>query len=372
MYIPQKRDTGSGSKNHIFIIIFVTIIFFLALCVCGFFLARYLRQRHYNPKYIPGKALKRKWQQWCPGGKASYGQVPSQTAANNDQDTSYRGGGANPPEMTTTNNAEVRRETSIRSVITLPAYSANPNPTEQVVAREGERAGMDMVVEFPETAEEEEARREEQMEALYQVRLNRRQEQAERDARREERRAARARGDSLRLAQIAAESRVRNSNRRSGNNSSSSLSASAVIAENQARERARRIASVSYADLGHVRHDGSRLRADSANSDHRPLLQNAAGNPSSPSLADQQDGGSSRIQSMASSIRTVDTGGVDLDTLTLVPTVTQGSSRPASQFEEADLGDVNIPPPRNMSILIGVMPQPTRVRTRLRQMQITL
>lgn len=320
------------------------IIFFLVLCACGFFLARYLRQRHYNPKYLPGKALKRKWQQWCPGGKASYGQVSDQTS-NNGQDTSYQGGGSNPPEMTTTSNAEVRRETSVRSVITLPAYSANPNPTEQIVAREGERGGMDMVVEFPETNEEEETRREDQMEALYQVRVNRRQEQAEREARREERRAARSRGDTLRLAQLAAEARVRSNNRRNANNSSSSLSVSAVIAENQARERERRISSVSYADLGHVRHDGSRLRADSANSDHHPLLQNAASSSFSSSLADQQDDGHSRVQSMASSITTLDTGATDLDPLTLVPTVTQGSSRPSSQFEEADLGSINIPPP---------------------------
>lgn len=311
--------------------------------MCGFFLARYLRQRHYNPKYIPGKALKRKWQQWCPGGNASYGQVPNQTGGGNNEDTSYQGAGQNLPEMTTTNNAEVRRETSVRSVITLPAYSANPNPSEQIVAREGERGGMDMVMEFPETAEEEENRREDQMEALYQVRVNRRTEQAEREARREERRLARVRGDTVRLAQLAAEARVRSNNRRGANNSNSSLSASAVIAEHQARERERRISSVSYAELGHVRHDGSRLRADSANSDNRPLLSNAA-EPSLTSLHDEQDDGRSRVQSMASSIRTVDTGALDLEPLALAPTVTQGSSRPGS-FEEADLGATAIPPP---------------------------
>ena len=71
------------------------------------------------------------------------------------------------------------RNTSVRSVMTLPAYSQAPKETEQVIGREGERAGMDTVVEFPEDPAEEEARREEEMESLYQIRQARRQEVAE-------------------------------------------------------------------------------------------------------------------------------------------------------------------------------------------------
>ena len=52
-----------------------------------------------------------------------------------------------------------------------------------------------------------------------------------------------------------------------------------LLAEHAARTdggRDPRVSSVSYADLGLARHDGSRLRADSAESDHRPLLDSAA------------------------------------------------------------------------------------------------
>lgn len=235
-----------------------------------------------------------------------------------------------------------QRETSIRSIITLPPYSASPKPTEQIIGREGERAGMDMVVEFPETADEEESRREDQMEALYQLRVQRRQELADREARRRERREARARGDSVRLEQLNQESRARSRRRREATESSTTLTASAVIADHQARERDRRIASVSYADLGHVRHDGSRLRADShaSDSDHHPLLQNAAMHASSPSLVDPPST-RSRVQSIASTLSN------EVDPLVLRPTSTHGSSiRPVSQSdEEGDLGTLNIPPP---------------------------
>jgi hypothetical protein len=340
------------------------IVFVLALCALGFFLARHLRQRHFEPKYIPGKYLKRKWKQWHPGS-ASYGQVPSQGAANGEQDTAYQGAGATNPEMTTT--AGVQRETSIRSIITLPAYSPSPKPTEQIIGREGEREGMDMVVEFPETSEEQEARREDQMESLYQIRLQRRQELADREARRQERRSARARGDSVRLEELAAESRARSTRRHQPSSSNTSLSAATAIAEHQSRERDRRISSVSYASIGHVRHDGSRLRADSHESDHQPLLENAAVNASSPSLTDRQSTSyRSRVESLASSIMTTDTGGTDSDPLILGPTSTRGSSRPVSQAEE-DLGTLNIqPPPEYEHLDWGDAPayeSPTRGRT---------
>ncbi|KAJ5532471.1 hypothetical protein N7513_001180 [Penicillium frequentans] len=362
MYISRKRSVDH--KNTIFIVVFVVIVFVLALCTVSFFLARHLRQRHFEPKYIPGKYFKRKWKQWHPGS-ASYGQVPNQGAANGDQDTAYQGAGATNPEMTTTTG--VRRETSIRSIITLPAYSPSPKPTEQVIGREGEREGMDMVVEFPETTEEQEARREDQMESLYQIRLQRRQELADREARRQERRSARARGDSVRLEELAAESRARTSQRNQASSSNTSLSAATAIAEHQSRERERRISSVSYASIGHVRHDGSRLRADSHESDHHPLLENAAVNASSPSLMDRQSTSlRSRVESMASSIMTTDTGGTDSDPLILGPTSTRGSSRPVSEVEE-DIGTLNIqPPPEYEHLDWGDAPayeSPTRAHT---------
>ncbi|KAJ5175138.1 uncharacterized protein N7482_001015 [Penicillium canariense] len=347
MYIPQKR--GLSQKNGIFIVCVSVIIFVLAVCICVYFGARWLRQRYYEPKYIPGQSLKRKWKQWCPGS-AAYGQVPNQNGQNNGQNTSYPGAGGSIPEMSAiastnnrnNNNNGVQRETSVRSIMTLPPYSASPKPTEQVIAREGERAGMDMVVEFPETADEQESRREDQMEALYQLRLQRRQELADREARRRDRREARARGNSIPLAQLSQEPGARGRGRRDGNGSNTSVNASAVIAEHQARERDRRIASVSYAELGHVRHDGSRLRADShaSDSDQYPLLQNAAVNASSPSLMDPPSN-RSRVESFASTVST------EADPLVLHQTSTRGSSiRPVSQAtEEGDLGTLSIPPP---------------------------
>lgn len=66
--------------------------------------------------------------------------------------------------------ATVDRNTSVRSVMTLPAYSRSVRENERILAREGERDGIDVVLEAPETEMEEEERREEEMESLYQIR----------------------------------------------------------------------------------------------------------------------------------------------------------------------------------------------------------
>ncbi|KAL5115925.1 hypothetical protein ACEQ8H_006147 [Pleosporales sp. CAS-2024a] len=192
------------------------------------------------------------------------------------QDTEYRGAGSSieSREISAAANADperstgVGRHTSVRSVMTLPAYAPAPRDNERVLGREGERAGMDNVIELPETAEDEESRREEEMESLYQIRLARRIEAADREARRLARRDARARGDVQALADIR---------RRAEEAADLSLS-QLLIAEHQsaARARERRVSSVAYGDLGVARHDGTRLRANSTESDHRPLLDSAA------------------------------------------------------------------------------------------------
>jgi hypothetical protein len=107
--------------------------------------------------------------------------------SNSLQDTEYRGpsvsDSARDREMSGANDAErqagtagVDRNTSVRSVMTLPAYSRSVRENERVLGREGERAGMDNVVELPETAEDEESQRNDEMESLYQIRLARRAE----------------------------------------------------------------------------------------------------------------------------------------------------------------------------------------------------
>jgi hypothetical protein len=197
------------------------------------------------------------------------------------QDTEYRGStsrasgemsgaatGDPERQISTTNTAGVDRNTSVRSVMTLPAYSSAPREHERVLAREGERAGMDNVIELPENQDEEERQREEEMESLYQIRLARRVEATDREARRQARREARARGDVQALADI----------RRRAEEAADLSVSQLLIAEHQARTRSRerRVSSVAYGDLGVARHDGTRLRANSSESDHRPLLDSAA------------------------------------------------------------------------------------------------
>lgn len=132
---------------------------------------------------------------------------------------------------------------------------------------------MDTVVEFPETAEEEEAVRESEMESLYQIRQARRREIAEREERRQERREARERGDWSRLEELRRESRNRN---QPNNQSTGNLTADVLIAEHQSRPKDRRVSSVAYMDVGQVRHDGTRVRANSADSERGGLLDGAA------------------------------------------------------------------------------------------------
>ena len=286
-----------------------------------------------RPKYLPGKYLKEKWNQWPVG--LQYGQVPDQPAQPGDTAYHPPPGGQAATEMTTTNEAGIRRDTSVRSIITLPAYTSSPKPEEQIIAREGERAGMDVVVEFPETAEEEESRRDQTMESLYQIRLRRREEVAERQARREARRAARAQGNDSRAEQLRVESQ-RQRNRSSTD--ASSRSASALLREHRARNNESRIARVNYAALGCVRHDGSRVRANSAESDSHPLLDASA--PAS--LHSRGDSVASLLSASSAS---------DGDTLHLVQSYPQSTrqsadlTRQSTSADDGDVGALNIPPP---------------------------
>ena len=258
-----------------------------------YFSLRVARSKHPDPKYIPTPFLKSLWRSWRPNSK--YGRIFGNNAGTSlddrtpNRDSSYNpsisevGHSTESAEVATTTNG-VDRNTSIRSIMTLPPYRPAPLASEQLIAREGERAGVDTVIEYPETGEEEEARREEDMLSLYQIRQARRREINEREERRRERAAARAAGDWARLEQLRLQSQARQRARAdSAASSTSSLppepSSAALIAEHQARaaSRDRRVSSVSYASLGLARHDGTRIRADSVDSDHRPLLESAAG-----------------------------------------------------------------------------------------------
>ncbi|KAG6040364.1 hypothetical protein E4U41_000748 [Claviceps citrina] len=205
-------------------------------------------------------------------------------------------------ERTTQDDSLVDRNTSIRSVMTLPAYRAIAAHNERVIGRAGERGGMDVVVDLP-TAEEQESLRDEEMEAIYQIRLARRQQAMEREEARRQIDEARQRGDVTALTEAQSPSRVASNNN--------------IVHElrrdvNRIQERRQRsVSSVSYADLGVARHDGTRIRANSNESERMGLLSDAASfatstvrDARSPGLHRRERSASSHV-SMASDARTV-------------------------------------------------------------------
>lgn len=157
---------------------------------------------------------------------------------------------------------------------------------------------MDTVIEYPEPENEIESRREEEMQTLFEIRQARRREAEEREDRRRQRREAREQGDWARLQALEQDSRARararssasvvtagsaassRTNLSAGMNAGLQADSAFLIAElasqREASANRRRVSSVSYADLGLARHDGTRIRADSVESDHRPLLDSAA------------------------------------------------------------------------------------------------
>jgi hypothetical protein len=274
--------------------IVVVVVCLLGL-VLGFYLLRRCRRKHKNPKYVPTPFLKRLWEKWEPG-KTRY------RIADSDHLEPQRTAGSTQPSnaaaaQVTTTTEGVDRHTSVRSVMTLPAYHPNALQNEQVLAREGERGGIDVVIEFPEGPDEEEERREAEMEALYQVRLARRREIEEREERRRLRREARERGDHVALMELQARAR-------GNSNASTGLSVAEARAEHERikKERQRAISSVSYAALGIARHDGTRLRANSNDSERDGLLGDAAGMGSNFHRRDRS----------SSSILSIDTMNIDL------------------------------------------------------------
>lgn len=205
----------------------------------------------------------------------------------------------------------------MRSVITLPAYHFSAAHNEQVLGREGERGGIDVVIEFPETVDEEEQHREEEMDALYQVRLARRRENEEREERRRLRREARERGDNVALQELNAQART-------GSAARAGQTVEELRAEHDRlkRERQRAVSSVSYAELGVARHDGTRLRANSNESERMGLLGDAASIAASSHYH--------RRDRSASSIISIDTVNSDLPSPTL--SRSRHGSRPGSEM----------------------------------------
>lgn len=344
---PQKHRGTTLTFSQVSIVVLVL----LSICIVAYVVIKNQKGRRKSPKYIPGDNLLRKFKRWRSSSRGEYSDqlqpnasapslipVPRDRSRNGSRVAS-REPSPHPPTDSmdperaiagasvnrATTEAGVDRNTSVRSVMTLPAYSAAVRPSEQILAREGERGGIDVVLEFPEAADDEEMRRDEEMESLYQIRRARRQEAAEREDRRRQRREARQRGDFEALQRLHQESRLRAEAAAAG-----SANSAALIAEHQAahQTRERRVSSVQYADLGVARHDGSRLRANSTDSDNRPLLDSAASISGTSLSASQHTRGRS-----ASSVLSVSSMGSDEGPATLrtgTPRLGTSASGPTS------------------------------------------
>jgi hypothetical protein len=349
-------------------------------------LFRALRSRHPNPKYIPTPFLKRLWTDWK---VSSYRRGDDRYQLDDDdytstgrasriregQDDDAIGEGQSHQSAQAANREAgaaiggVDRNTSVRSVMTLPVYRPRAADTERVLGREGERDGIDMVVELP-TAEEEETLREEEMDALYQIRLARRRQIAEREERRRLRQEARDRNDFLTLDQLRADARAA-----AGSNSQEVDELRRT--HGRIRDsRQRVVSSVSYHDVGVARHDGTRIRANSTESERVGLLSDTASialsaRSASGSAAETLSHRRERSTSSALSIDTthgpeqhgspnISTGGSTFSHQIVAWARSRGNSgattpRPASSqragsspelidAEDGDLGDADMPP----------------------------
>lgn len=254
----------------------------------------------------------------------------------------------------------VDRNTSIRSIMTLPRYTNTANADEQVLGVAGERDGVDIIVELP-SAEEHEALREDEMETMYQIRLAGRRRNAEREERRRLTQEARERGDTDALNELRARRRAETEN-----NTIEELRGEQVQLRTR-RERA--VSSVSYHDLGVARHDGSRIRANSTESERVGLLSDAASialSTRAPSaMSNHHRGGSDigsiavdtrspsahshqRMRSVGSVLSLNDNGEVSPLSGSTTPRLGGHHTRAGSSPEivtEADLGDSDMPPP---------------------------
>ncbi|KAK3355987.1 hypothetical protein B0H65DRAFT_64946 [Neurospora tetraspora] len=385
-----RDDNGPSSQKPTKTSIIVALVVAVIVLILSITLTlRAIRARHPNPKYIPTPFFKRLWTSWkVPAVKHAYAQAGideeynSHNRANQDDmeealnavnARTAAAGGTGAAGGTT---AEVNRNQSIRSIMTLPAYRPAPAENERVLGREGERAGIDVVVEMP-TAEDEEHLRDEEMEALYQIRVARRRANQEREERRRLRQEARQTHNTAALRQIREQARVQTTR---------NTEELEVLREehNRIRElRSRATSSVQYADLGVARADGTRIRANSTESERVGLLSDAAsmsvsqqgGRPTSSTSAAHHRRGSSSLSVDTSrlgdqfldspAIATPLTGAGGSSTFSIVTrnshergrsisrsransaanTPRAGSSPEMIDADDADLGAVNMPPP---------------------------
>lgn len=276
----RRRDDDDGREkkppNRVSIIVAAIVVGILAV-IATMIMFRTIRSRHPSPKYIPTPVLKRWWTNW----KVPSYRPHAYEATRHDEesarlsDRTNRNSGLLPETQSrrasavAAADAGVDRNVSVRSTITLPVYRPKPGEDEQVLGREGERAGIDIVVEMP-TDEMEEELREEEMDALYQIRAARRRQIAEREERRRLRQEARDANNVVALQELRERARGQ-----AGRNTQE-IDNLRQEHERIRGTRNRTVSSVSYADLGVARADGTRLRANSTESERVGLLSDAA------------------------------------------------------------------------------------------------
>ncbi|KAH7018347.1 uncharacterized protein B0I36DRAFT_38238 [Microdochium trichocladiopsis] len=308
----RQSGSSSGQPGTVVIIIIVGVVT-LVVALIVFFVVRRDRRSSKQGSYHRTAGEEG---HLAPGGSAS----------------NTRGQQGRPGDATT---PTVDRTTSIRSIMTLPAYRTRPSDGERILGREGERDGVDIIVEHS-TAAEEEALREEEMETLYQIRLTGRREREERAARREERARARAAGDSVALAEIRS--------RHAAEREASALPELRQVHGQIKERRQRAVSSVSYHDLGVARADGSRLRANSSESERIGLLSDAAsigGRSTAPQHARQRS---------ASSVISFDAA-TDMPSPGIAPSgattprLRSGSSADVGEMDLGNTGMLGLAPP---------------------------
>ncbi|KAI6357577.1 hypothetical protein MCOR25_007621 [Pyricularia grisea] len=280
MHIKRAQANSNDDRgiNNSTAYIVASIICGIVLLGILWILIRSMRARYPEPKYIPTPFLKGLWTRWTPSN-LNY-QRPAAGSDNRWGGASRNGspaagGNSNGPDArepmrsSAGATAAVDRHASVRSIMTLPAYRTKANDGEEVLGVAGERDGIDVVVEMP-TAEQEEAMRDEEMDALFQIRQARRRQMAEREERYARREQARTAND------VVAMRAIRNEAREARAQNTEEIEALRVIQEQTKLARQRAVSAVSYAGIGEVRHDGTRARANSQESERTGLLSDAA------------------------------------------------------------------------------------------------
>ncbi|KAM4058031.1 hypothetical protein HRG_011014 [Hirsutella rhossiliensis] len=381
-YAAALMRRNLSDKNVAFIVIVAIFVFLTSIALLGVILAKRRRRRQRQGKKTgdprrdvvdnmlsawqpDGSRYERAWEDDAtdrrqsphrlsrPSPRLSGGDERRRTSEVNVSRANINGAGAglssrhgsrNTVAVEAAAEADVDRSASIRSVMTLPPYSFMASTNEQVLGREGERDGIDVVIALP-TDEDREALREEEMDTLYQIRLARRRQIVERDELRRQQNEARRRNDGEALAEIRAHSRT--------TTSTGELDELRREVSRIQETRQRSVSRVSYADLGVARPDGTRIRANSNESERMGLLSDAASialssQSCAPSLARHRRGRSaSSLVSVDSDLLPPNSARAGGGSHSEAPPPQGGHARARSNPElaEADLGDVAMPPP---------------------------